>query len=230
MNNYTFLGIILIGLFFLWAWRSDRRQKERQSRQMAETEERRTSEEYVVQRQMAFEKRLHDGVEIGLPDAVRGRSAHIYRYLMREWFSKLVAQSRYDKPKLGKLRKDWLIYMEMLETSRTSNFLSLESRDEAAREKHGRPHGFFGIVEDRDNEFAWRQGAAAAKRMAVDLASSSMRASPKPPTWIYTPKDFASIAQDCADTFDKIGTALKLLPIAHGLLDPISATTRDSGT
>jgi len=52
--------------------------------------------------------------------------------------SRLVAQSRYDKPKLGKLRKDWLIYMEMLETSRTSNFLSLESRDEAAREKHGR--------------------------------------------------------------------------------------------
>jgi hypothetical protein len=39
-------------------------------------------------------------------------------------------------------------------------------------------HGFFGIVEDRDNQFAWRQGAAAAKRMAVDLASSSMLASP----------------------------------------------------
>jgi len=32
---------------------------------------------------------LREGVEIGLPDAVRGRSAHIYRYLMREWFNKL---------------------------------------------------------------------------------------------------------------------------------------------
>jgi hypothetical protein len=138
MNIYTLLGIILIGLFLLWAWRSDRRQKEQQAKQMAETEERRTSEEHVIQQQMKFEKRLHDGVEIGLPDAVRGRSAHIYRYLMREWFNKLAAQSRYDQPKLKKLRKDWLIYMEMLETSRTSNFLSLESRDEAAREKHAR--------------------------------------------------------------------------------------------
>src|SRR5580704_1352960 len=138
MNIYTLLGIILIGLFLLWAWRSDRRQKEQQAKQMAETEERRTSEEHVIQQQMKFEKRLHDGVEIGLPDAVRGRSAHIYRYLMRAWFNKLAAQSRYDQPKLKKLRKDWLIYMEMLETSRTRNFLSLESRDEAAREKHAR--------------------------------------------------------------------------------------------
>ena len=136
MNNYTLLGIVLIGLFFLWAW--DLRQKEQQAKQRAEAEERGTSEEYVIQQQMTFEKRLHDGVEIGLPVAVRGRSAHIYRYLMRGWFNKLAAQSRYDQPKLRKLRKDWLIYMEMLETSRTNNFLSVESRDQAARETHGR--------------------------------------------------------------------------------------------
>lgn len=98
-----------------------------------------------------------------------------------------------------------------------------------SKDRNKLAHGFFGIVEDRDNQFAWRQGAAAAKRLAVDLASKSARASAKPRTWIYTPKDFARIAQDCADTFDKIGIALKLLPIAHGLLGPVCGT-RDSRT
>jgi hypothetical protein len=135
MSKWSWLFYILVALFFFAIW-YDGRSKRRQAKWSAEAEERRTSEEYVVQQQMKFEKRLRDGVEIGLPDAVRGRSAHIYLNLMRDWFNKLAAQSRYDEPKLRKLRKDWLIYMEMLETSRTSNFLSMESRDEAAREKH----------------------------------------------------------------------------------------------
>jgi hypothetical protein len=81
---------------------------------------------------------LRQGIEIGLPDAVRGHCAHVYRYLMREWFSKLAAQSRYDEPKLRKVRKDWLVYMELLEAKESSSFLSLEGRDEASREKYGR--------------------------------------------------------------------------------------------
>ena len=138
-SNWQWVVAALVGLYFLYGWYHDYRlMPKRRAEQMAEVEERRTSEEYVIQRQRKFEKRLREGVEIGLPDAVRGRSAHIYRYLMCEWFNKVAAQSRYDEPKLRKVRKDWLIYMEMLETSRTSNFLSLESRDEAAREKHGR--------------------------------------------------------------------------------------------
>jgi hypothetical protein len=139
LDRWSWIAVVLIGLFFLYGWYHDYRlMPKRRAKQMAEAEERRTSEEYVVQQQMSFEERLRKGVEIGLPDAVRGRSAYLYRYLMREWFSKLAAQSRYDERKLRKVRKDWLIYMEMLETSRTSNFLSLESRDEAAREKYGR--------------------------------------------------------------------------------------------
>jgi hypothetical protein len=139
MSEWSWLVVISVGLFFLYGWYHDYRlMPKRHAKQMAEAEQRRTSEEYVVQQQMKFEKRLRDGVETGLPDAVRGRSAHIYLNLMRDWFGKLAAQARYDEPKLRKLRKDWLIYMEMLETSRTSNFLSMESRDEAAREKHGR--------------------------------------------------------------------------------------------
>jgi hypothetical protein len=106
----------------------------------------------------------------------------------------------------------------------------LDAFTSLSKERNKLAHGFFGIVEDRDNQFAWRRGGAAAKRMAVDLASSSMRASAKPPTWIYTPKDFAKLAQNCADTFDKIGMALRMLPIVHGLTEPVSGTTRGSGT
>jgi hypothetical protein len=104
----------------------------------------------------------------------------------------------------------------------------LDAFTSLSKERNELAHGFFGIVEDRENQFAWRRGAAAAKRMAIGLASSSMRESPKPRTWIYTPKDFAKLAQDCADTFDKIGIALKVLPFFHGVMNP--RTTRGSGT
>ncbi len=82
-------------------------------------------------------------------------------------------------------------------------------------------HGFFGIITDRENQFAWREGSSAARRTAADLASGSMLASPRPPTWVYTPKDFIEFAQGCDDTFEKIGIALEMLPILHGLTDPL---------
>ena len=88
----------------------------------------------------------------------------------------------------------------------------LDAFTSLSKDRNKLAHGFFGIVKDRENQFAWRQGSAAARRMAVDLASSSLRASPKPPTWIYTPKDFARLAQNCAETFDKIGDAVRMLP------------------
>jgi hypothetical protein len=86
-------------------------------------------------------------------------------------------------------------------------------------------HGYFGIVTDRANQFAWRQPSSAARRMAAGLGSDSMRASPKPKTWIYTPKDFAELSQCCADTFEKISIALDVLPIVKGFNDPLPLTS-----
>lgn len=91
-------------------------------------------------------------------------------------------------------------------------------------------HGFFGIVTDRENQFAWRQASSAARRTAAGLASSSMQVSPKPKTWLYTSKDFVELAQSCADTFENIETAIKLLPVIHGLTDqlpPLKRQPRD---
>jgi hypothetical protein len=78
-------------------------------------------------------------------------------------------------------------------------------------------HGYFGIILDRENTFAWREGGSAARRMSTDLASNTIKPSLKPPTFVYTPKDFRDLAQACADVFQKIGMAIDLLPIIHGL-------------
>ena len=136
MSEWSSLIAIAIGLFIVFGWLSDRRSNRRQAKWSAEAEEHRTSADYVIQEQMEFEKRLNEND--GLPDAVRGPELYIYRNLMCAWFNKLAAQSRYDEPKLKKIRKDWLVYMEMLESRRTSDFISLESHDEAKREKYGR--------------------------------------------------------------------------------------------
>ncbi|MER9200489.1 hypothetical protein NKH74_14880 [Mesorhizobium sp. M0933] len=82
-------------------------------------------------------------------------------------------------------------------------------------------HGFFGIVTDRENQFAWREGASAGWRMADGLATSSMRETPKPPTWIYTPSDFSALAQDCGDTFDLISKIVDILPIFQAFREGI---------
>lgn len=97
----------------------------------------------------------------------------------------------------------------------------LDAFTSLSKDRNKLAHGFFGIVEDRRNQFAWRRGGEAAKRMAASLASSSLRAPPKPRTWIYTPKDFARLAQDCSDTFDKIETATRVIPVVRGISDPI---------
>lgn len=102
----------------------------------------------------------------------------------------------------------------------------LDAFTSLAKKRSKLAHGFFGIVTDRENQFAWREGSSAAKRMAADLASRSMQASPKPPTWIYTPKDFVELAQGCADTFEKIEMALKVLPVVHGLTTPLAPFER----
>ena len=98
--------------------------------------------------------------------------------------------------------------------------LVLDAFTSLSKKRNKLAHGFFGIVTDRKNQFAWREGGSAARRTAADLASRSMLASPRPPTWVYTPKDFVELAQGCADTFEKIGIALDMLPIIHGLTRP----------
>lgn len=135
MSDWQWLLAPLVVAFIAYGvYRDHYLRPKRDAKRMAEAEERRTSEEYVIEKQMKFEKRLRDGVD--LPDGIRGRAAHIYLHLMREWFNNLAAQSRYDEAKVKKLRKDWLIYMETLEDRETCRFLAAEGSDQAKRDEY----------------------------------------------------------------------------------------------
>jgi hypothetical protein len=136
---WSWLVPVIVVLFFVCGYYHDHHlAPRRQAKRMVEAEEYRTGEEYLFREQTKFERRIIQGDEIMLPDALRGREVFIYRNLMRVWFAKLAAQARYDEPKIKKLRKDWLVYMEVLRRSSTSAFLSRESGDEAQRERYGR--------------------------------------------------------------------------------------------
>jgi hypothetical protein len=111
-----------------------------------------------------------------------------------------------------------LIEVEASLTSSGHKFLAVKTLDKftaIARRRNKLAHGFFGIITDRENQFAWSDGAAAGRRMAAGLATTSMREDPKLPTWIYTPKDFSALAQECSETFDMISTMVDVLPIIH---------------
>src|SRR5262249_2394514 len=97
--------------------------------------------------------------------------------------------------------------------------MALDAFTSLSKRRSKLAHGFFGIITDRKNQFAWRESSSAAKRLADGLSSNSMLPSPSPRIWIYTPKDFAELTQSCADTFDKIDLLTKLLPISHALTD-----------
>lgn len=134
MNDWQWVAVTLVVAFFIYGGYHDYYLKpKREARWAAEAEERRTSEQYVIEQQLNFEKRLHDGIEIGLPDAIERRAAYIYLHLMRQWFNELAAQSRYDEAKVKKVRKDWLIYMEALNARETSRYLAHEVSDDAKR-------------------------------------------------------------------------------------------------
>lgn len=81
-------------------------------------------------------------------------------------------------------------------------------------------HGVFGIVKDRENEFAWREGSAAAVRLAQDLDPSNVQTlAPPSRTWIYKSNDFGLLAQDCVNQIGLIEKANRVMPVFRGLTD-----------
>jgi hypothetical protein len=94
-------------------WRVDLHREQKRKLLSDEWETRRLSGEAVIQAQTEFEQRLE--INIDLPDAVRWRAAFIYWQLMRKWFAKLLASSRYNTGISDKLKSDWLDYMQLME-------------------------------------------------------------------------------------------------------------------
>jgi len=79
--------------------------------------------------QVDFERHLADDCD--LPDSIRGRDAYVYWNLMRKWFDRLSAESRFNDGCARKLQSDWREYFELLPRAKTAQLLAMEAADKA---------------------------------------------------------------------------------------------------
>lgn len=137
MNSVVSVAIVIgviIGVVALFRWMQEN-EIQRRKQQSEEWEQRRPSEENVLKAKADFEKRLDENAD--LPDGIVWRQAYIYRHLMSKWFDSLIAKYRYDEPMSKTLRSDWLSYLDLLKSARTSGYLSAEASDANTREVYG---------------------------------------------------------------------------------------------
>jgi len=87
------------------------------------------SEQELIRLQADFERLL--ATDSDLPDSICGRDADIYWNLMSKWFSRLIAENRYDDEYAKTLRCDWSDYIELLPREKSARFLALELEDKA---------------------------------------------------------------------------------------------------
>ncbi len=116
------LGLVAAALAF-WA---NKRNEERLVRQLAAVEMKRLSDESLARKQVAFEKRLIDNIH--LPDGIRWQQAFIYWNVMRGCYEQVIARHRYDPNICDRIKKDWLVYMDLLERRQTTAYLSMEGK------------------------------------------------------------------------------------------------------
>jgi hypothetical protein len=121
------LIVCAVAILFYILWRVDQHREHKEKLLFDEYDKKRLSDEAVIKAQTEFEKRLEE--EIDLPDGIRWRNAFIYWQLMRTWFARLLASSRYTGAS-DKLKSDWLEYMGLMEQRATLDFLSLQLSDE----------------------------------------------------------------------------------------------------
>lgn len=72
----------------------------------------------------------------------------------------------------------------------------LDSYIEVAKDRAKIAHGVFGVITDRNDEFAWRNGGSPAKAHAVGM-STDYWGVVEQTTYLYKPSDFARLAQQC---------------------------------
>src|SRR5689334_18784623 len=95
------IGLILVGIYQLWASQHEKQWEEREARARKERERERLSDPAIAKSQAEFETYLNGDF---LPEGICPRDVYIYRQLMRGWYSKLAAKPRYDEPKSESIR------------------------------------------------------------------------------------------------------------------------------
>lgn len=90
----------------------------------------------------------------------------------------------------------------------------LDSYVQVGRDRAKLAHGVFGVITDRENEFAWRRGGSPAKAHAVGLAENHYGVV-KQETFVYRPTDFARLAQQCGSICGELEQAIRGLTILN---------------
>lgn len=88
----------------------------------------------------------------------------------------------------------------------------LDSYIQIARDRAKIAHGVFGVITDRRDEFAWRNGGSPAKAHALGMSSDCWGVVEQV-TYVYKPSDFARLAQQCGDICRSLDAAVKGLTI-----------------
>ncbi len=127
MSNNELLGLILMIGVFMFAMLSDNKSRERKAKKFSEADTIRLSGENILSDINQLEAQILQYHM--LPDAIRGRDAYIFRFLIKTWFKELSARYRYDQPKRDRICKDILTYMSDLQNLKVSSFLSMEGKD-----------------------------------------------------------------------------------------------------
>lgn len=150
---------------FVAAFIAGYRQKKREERQQAILENA-LSDEGMLKSQLEFEKHIEQ--QIGLPDAISGRSIYIYRNLIKVWFNELSARSRYqEEKKLKKVKLDFLRYMENLENEARYQYLVREGDENKKDQSETELRKSSGMVRAMEEGFAAAIGLKAVAELSV---------------------------------------------------------------
>ena len=142
----------------------DKRDKEKSEKAYEESQKARlTNDDYVIEKLVKFENTIIQ--YHSLPDAVRHKDAHVFRFLMKPWFLQLIAQYRHNESQAIKLRQDMLEYMDCLKNSRTAGFLALEGKESNRESRQLEEEANVNKYKIIENSFAQMIGAAAQKEL-----------------------------------------------------------------
>lgn len=137
------IWVIAIIIFLVWAFFAQRKVNQNQEasnvQSAAEAKKRLEDDEYTLSVAYDLEKRILKYPN--LPDAINRSHAYIFRHLMKNWFTQLTAQNRYNDTISRKLRTDFLNYIELIDEFASNKFLHMmafEKDDKKEEEKYER--------------------------------------------------------------------------------------------
>lgn len=160
-----FLPLLFVG-GIVAAFIADNRQNKRAEQQFKAMQERKLTEEGILEAQSKLEERIEKLK--GLPDRFYGKDIYIYRNFINPWFWQLSARWRYnDQDKLAILRADYASYFEKLKDQTHYRFMWLGYSDNSEKyeSNYGKARGSVVAIEDGFANAVGQNAVAELKRI-----------------------------------------------------------------